>query len=119
MKYLLILCFLIQSAFAIDVTPIEKGAPAPEKGFFITAEALKEMRAINERKKLLEKENIQLKDLAVLNEARIENYKKLAEETQAQLRIEKTKGTFKGVGGFALGVLATSVAAYAAIKATR
>lgn len=119
MKLLLIILISISQCSAIDVVPIDKGAKAPSKGFFVDTENMKEFRKINEEKKLLKKENITLKDLSVINEQRIETYKKLSEESQKELSKEKTKGNFKGIGGFLVGVLAASVAAYAAIRASK
>jgi hypothetical protein len=118
MKYLIILLVSF-NCFAIDVTPIKKGEPAPKEGFFIDAENMKKLRKINEEKKLLEKENITLKDLAYVNEQRINTYKKLSLESEKMFVREKTKGSFKGVGGFLIGVAATSLAAYAAIRISR
>lgn len=119
MKLLLIILLSISSCFAIDITPLKKGEPAPAQGFFVDSANMKELRKINEQKKLLERENVTLKDLGEINEQRIGTYKKLAQESEKQLIREKTKGTFKGIGGFILGVAATSVAAYAAIRFTR
>ena len=116
MKLLLIILLSISNCFAIDVTPIKKGEPAPANGFFIDQPNIKKMRKINEDKKVLERKVTKLEDLAVINEQRVETYKKLSRESEDQLRWEKTKGNFKGVGGFLVGVLATSLAAYAAIR---
>ncbi len=119
MKLIIVLLFSISTCFALDVTPIKKGEQAPSNGFFVTTESMKELRKINEEKKILEKENITLKDLSVINEKRIETYKKYAEESHKQASWERTKGSFKGAGGFILGVLATSLAAYAAIQVSK
>jgi len=116
MKLLLIILLSISNCFAIDVTPIKKGEPAPANGFFIDQPNIKKMRKINEDKKVLERKVTKLEDLAVINEQRVETYKKLSQESEDQLIWEKTKGNFKGVGGFLVGVLATSLAAYAAIR---
>lgn len=118
MKLLLIFFVTISQCFAIDVTPIKKGESAPQDGFFVDAENMKALRKINEEKKILTKENIKLKDLALINEQRIDTYKEFAKKAEDHASWEKTKGNFKGMGGFIIGVLATSVAAYAAIKAT-
>ena len=119
MKLLLIFLISISQCYAIDVTPIKKGAPAPKDGFFVDSENMKEFRKINEDKKVLERKVIKLEDLAVINEQRVETYKKLSQESEDQLRWEKTKGNAKGIGGFLIGVLATSVAAYAAIRISK
>ena len=79
---------------------------------------MKELREINERKKLLEKENLTLKDIRVIQSEQISNYKEIEKELHKQVRKEKFKSDVKGIGGFVLGVLATSLAAYAAIKVT-
>lgn len=119
MKFLLVLLTSINLCFALDVTPVKKGDPSPSDGFFVTTESMKKLRKINEEKKILEKENITLKDLSVINEKRIQTYKMYAEESHKQASWERTKGNFKGAGGFVLGVLATSLAAYAAIRVSK
>jgi hypothetical protein len=119
MKILLIFTFFLNYAYAIDVVPVKKGDTVQEDGFLVDPSGMKELRQINEDKKLLERKATKLEDLAVINEERIETYRKLSKETEDQLRWEKTKGNFKGIGGFVLGVLATSVAAYAAIRISK
>ena len=119
MRLLIVLLFCITQVFAIDVQPIKKGHKAPEDGFFVNPPNMKKLRKINEDKKILEKENLKLKDLSAIQDQQIDNYRELSKESQKELRKEKTKGNFKGIGGFVLGVLATSLAAYAAIRVTR
>lgn len=119
MKYLIVILICISQALAIDITPIEKGQPAPANGFFVDQENMKEFREINERKKLLEKENLTLKDIRVIQDEQIDNYKEIEKELYRQVRKEKFKSDIKGIGGFILGVAAASLAAYAAIKVTK
>ena len=119
MKLLLIFLLTLSQAFAIDVQPITKGSPAPDDGFFVDQPNMKKLRKINEEKKLLEKENIDLRELSIVHETRIDNYKQMNTEVEKELRWEKTKGSLSGVGGFILGVLATSLAAYAAMQASK
>lgn len=119
MKILLIFCLTISSAFAIDVNPIKKGEPAPRDGFFVDPENMKDLRQINEDKKRLEQQNLKLKDLSAVQNERIGLYKEEVKEQNKAIRKERTKGDIKGIGGFLLGVLATSVAAYAAIKVSK
>lgn len=116
MKILLIILLTINSATAIDITPIKKGEPAPANGFFVDKKNIKKFREINENKKLLEQENGKLKSLnqLAINETKI--YKENYQEANRQVRVEKFKSDLKGIGGFLLGVLATSAAAYAAIR---
>ena len=116
MKLILIILFTINTAFALDITPVKKGFIIQKEGFFIDKTNMKELRQINEDRKVLDRKVAKLEDLAVINEQRVEIYKKLSQESEDALRWEQTKGNFKGIGGFIIGVLATSIATYAAIK---
>jgi len=119
MKILIILLISISQCLAIDVTPIQKGEKAPANGFFLDTPNMKEVRQINEEKKVLKKENVTLKDLNSINESRVDTYRKLSEESEKALSWERTKGNGKGIVGFVVGVIATSVAAYAAIRVSK
>ena len=77
------------------------------------------MRKINEDKKLLEKKVLKLEDLAEVHKYRIELYKKETADLRDGLQKARFHGSLKGYGGFFLGVLATSAAAYAAIRSTK
>ena len=63
MKYLLIILLIINSAFAIDVTPVKKGDVVTKDGFFVDKDNMKKLRQNNEEKKLLEQKSLKLKDL--------------------------------------------------------
>ena len=119
MKLLLIILLTMSQAFAIDVTPVKKGDPSPKDGFFVDTENMKKFREINEKKKNLEKQVVTLEDLGVINEERIKIHKTMLSNTEREVSKERTKGNLKGLGGFILGVLATSVAAYAAIRVSK
>ena len=119
MKIILILLLTLSQVFALDVTPVKKGDPSPEDGFFVDAENMKKFREINEKKKNLEKQVVTLEDLGVINEERIKIHKTMLSNTEREVSKERTKGNLKGLGGFILGVLATSVAAYAAIRVSK
>lgn len=119
MKYLLIICLTLSNCFAIDVTPIKKGEAASKDGFFIDSENLKEMRQINEDKKVAESSNLLLQDLVNINEQRIEIYKNNQKLYEDALVKEKTKSDMKGIGGFILGILVTSGTFYIATKIVR
>jgi hypothetical protein len=80
---------------------------------------MKELRQINEEKKNLEKQKMNLEQLAVIQEQKAEIYKDQSLHLRKQVRKENFKGDLKGVTGFVLGVLGTSLAAYAAIKVVR
>ena len=63
---------LINTTFADEVTYIKKGDPAPENGYFITVPHEKKFREQNEENKKLLSINLQLKDLSVQQEKRID-----------------------------------------------
>lgn len=119
MKLLLILLLTLNQCLAIDITPIKKGEKAANDGFIISKEDMKQLRQINEEKKLLESQNIKLKDLAAVRDQRVKLYKEEVEYNYKALQKERTKGKINGVLGFAIGVLATGFASYAAIQATK
>lgn len=119
MKVLLIFLISISQCFALDVTPIKKGDPAPQNGFFIDAENMQEMRKINEEKKLLNKENVTLKDLAIINESRISTYQEYVKKSSDDANWEKTKGTAKGIAGFLIGIGSAALAGYVMMKASK
>jgi len=119
MKLLMLLLFTITSTFAIDVVPVKKGDLAPKDGFFVDAENMKKFREINEKKKNLEKQVATLEELGRIQEHRISIYSEMLVNTEKELHKEKFKSNLKGIGGFVVGVLATSVAAYAAIRVSK
>ena len=67
----------------------------------------------------MERENLKLRDLIVIKEDQIKLYKQRYEAVETELTWQKTKGNFKGVGGFLIGVAATTAAAFAAAKLVR
>lgn len=72
MKTFIIAILLINTTFADEVTYIKKGDPAPENGYFITVPQEKKFREQNEENKKLVSINIQLKDLQLQQERRID-----------------------------------------------
>lgn len=72
MKLLIIAMLLINTTFANEVTYIKKGDPAPENGYFITILQEKKFREQNEENKKLVSINLQLKDLQLQQENRID-----------------------------------------------
>ena len=119
MKLLLIFLLSISQCLAINITPVKKGEPAPKDGFFVDKENMKKFREINEKKKNLEQQVATLEDLRVIDESRIKVHKNIINKADREIQKERTKGNLKGIGGFLLGVFATSVAAYAAIKVVK
>lgn len=116
----LLLCLCLTLSFpchAIDVEPIKKGDPAPATGFFVSQSEMKKLRKINEEKKLLEKENLKLKDLQVSYKRRLDLEKKYSDELSSSLASEKFVGNIKGIGGFLIGALLTGIVSYGTVKA--
>lgn len=117
---ILLFCLIsIADSVAIDIIPIKSGDKAPKDGFFVDRSNMDALMKINEDKKLLEQQNIRLKDLAIIKDDRIKLYQDETNLAYRDLQKERTKGDLKGVGGFFLGVLATGLASYVAIKTTK
>ena len=119
MKLLLILLLTISPVYAIEVTPIKKGEAAKVDGFIVSKDEMKKLREINEKKKLLEKENLSLKDLNVVNDRRVSLYGERYSAVERELTRERTKSNLKGIGGFVLGVVITGFIGYAAVRASK
>lgn len=115
--FLMCLALLFSSnCLAIDVEPIKKGDPAPSTGFFVSQSEMKKLRKINEEKKLLQQENLKLKDLQISYKRRLELEREYSSTLNKRLANERLSGVFKGMGGFLLGTLLTGLASYATIK---
>lgn len=111
MKLLIILLLTFQ-AFAIDVSPIKKDQPAPYDGFILDEANLKEMKTINEERKVLKKKVVTLEELGNIKDSKVKLYKEEADYYHKQAKKEESKSTWKIVGGILLGILATSAAGY-------
>lgn len=107
------------NTYAIDVTPVKRGDKVPKDGFFVDTNNMKKFRKINEDKKTLEKKVVKLEELSIIKDQRIEVYQEMNKNSERAVSSERAKGNLKGIGGFIIGVLATSVAAYAAIQVTK
>lgn len=98
---------------------VEEGAPAPFTGILVDAEQMEKFRALNERAKLLEEQTVQLEDLALVKDRKIELYQDEADMFRTKYRRQQFKTFWSNAGYFALGVLVTGLAAKAAIESTR
>ncbi len=116
MKYLLIFTLMITQLQAIEITPIKKGEVASYEGFLVSPAEMQKLRQINEEKKILEEQNIHLKDLQIVNEKRLGSYDEAYTKVSKDLRYEAFKGDLKGIGGFFIGVAVTTITAYAVTK---
>ena len=118
-KIIILICLTITQCFAIDITPIKKGDKASYDGFLISSEEMKKLRQINEEKKLLEQKSIKLQDLAIIKDQRIKLYQEEIEYNHKDLRKAQNMTRVSGVLGFLVGVAATGLASYVAIKVTK
>ena len=119
-QIVLALCLLVNvCSFANEIKAVKKGDTVPFDGYVITVEFEKNLRQINETNKLLEAKNVTLEQLSVVNDKRADHYRKEAEKAVSEAQSEQLMGSVKGGLGFVFGVLATSLAAYAAITVVR
>jgi hypothetical protein len=118
MKILLIL-LLTFNCFAQQMVKLDEGQKAPFAGILSDSEQMKTFRKTNEELKLTKKQNITLKELAVVQERQAKLYKEESDAYRTQLRREQVKSFWAKVGYFALGVLVTGLAAKTAIEASR
>lgn len=118
MKSILLL-ILVPSITLADMQVLKKGDSASFDGVLIDAEQMKQFRQINEEKKLLEKENLKLKDLGIINDQRIDLYKEHVKQVTEDLSSSERRAFWQSVGTFALGVVVTGFAAKVAIESTR
>jgi lysyl-tRNA synthetase class II len=104
MKLLLVLIFLVNTAFAQDAALLDKGDSAPFKGVLLTTErATEAMKA--------EKANLVLKDLQVAQEELTEYHRDSARKARNELTKTQVRGYMNVIGAFVLGVLVTGFAA--------
>jgi len=118
MKYLLIVLLIMQTSHA-DMAALKKGDSAPFDGIISDAAQMKEFRQINEEKKLLELQNLKLKDLSAVQDERVELYKRQASSLNDEIGKAESRSFWKSIGYFTLGVLVTGLAAKVAIESTR
>lgn len=120
MRLLLLMFFLLAYELSYaELIPLKKGDTAPYNGILVDAPQMKEFRQINEEKKLLELENLKLKDLSLINDQKVGLYRNQTEALSKELVRSERKAFWQSVGTFALGVIVTGFAAKVAIEATR
>jgi hypothetical protein len=104
MKLLLILIFLVNTAFAQDAIIIQEGEVAEFTGILMSRErATEALRA--------EKANLVLKDLQVAQEELTEYHRQAARAARTELTKSQVKGYMHVIGAFILGVVVTGFAA--------
>lgn len=112
MKILILLLFTLNITFAQQIAPIKTGERALHDGFLVDKK-FAELATANDKKVDILEKKVELQDLRInVTEEQAKFYKDKAKK-------EEARSTWKGIGGFVLGVLATSLASYAAIKATK
>ena len=111
MKFIIL--FLISlSCLAQDAISIKQGEIAPFSGNLIKTERLEEFYKSHKKLPLLEAQ-------IELERQRLELYKDRVRSTEKELTRAKTKAYLGTIGGFALGVIITSIAARAALESVR
>ena len=118
MSRLMVLCLLCNISYA-EMVIVKKGDPAPFEGILVDGAQMKEFRQINEDKKNLELQNLKLKDLALVQDERVDLYRKQSESLNSELSKSESRSFWKSVGYFTLGVVVTGFAAKVAIESTR
>ena len=119
MKTLFATILSINLVLAQSMIVLKKDQPAPFDGVLSDSAQMKEFRQINETNKLLDKQVLELKDLSLLKDEKIEIYKSSLEQANTKLEKNEKYTFWSNIGYFALGVIVTGVAAKAAIEATR
>jgi len=118
MKYLMF-ALLSFSVLANDMVILKKGDQAPFDGILSNQEQMAKFRKTDEQNKLLEQQNIKLKDLADISDQRIELYKQEVKTVREDLSSSQRKTFWSSVGFFALGAVITGLCAKVAIESTR
>lgn len=124
MRLVLILSLLWNTAFAEcskNVEFFKEGQPLTAKcdGFYVKKDLMNELKNNDEVLKLKEKEIQNLKDISLRQEQMTQFYKDRTVTLGKELDKSESRSFWKGVGMFALGVLVTGAASYAAIQATK
>jgi hypothetical protein len=88
-------------------------------GYYVKKELMSELKNTDEALKISEKQIIKLKDLQVREVEIKEYYKSRSEDLQKELTKKENRSNLKAIGAFALGVIITSISAYATIRAVR
>jgi hypothetical protein len=110
MKILILaITILLSSNIAFSAQVLDEGEKAPHKGVLFTMEEEKELRKTKEKVVKLEDLTVRQEDLIKIQDQRIDNYKRYAEENRPLTGWEK-------IMWFSLGVIATSASMYGAAK---
>lgn len=88
----------------------------PEKGYFVNEANMAELIRIQKQKENLEKQVITLEKLGQIKDQQIDLLQRNVDEQRKARYKEQLWANFSGVAGFTLGVVLSSVAAYATIK---
>lgn len=123
MKYLLLFIFTfnVLAECSKNVQSVKKGESITAQcdGFFVKHELMNELKNNDEILKLKEKEIQNLKDIGFRQEQVTGFYKERSQYLSDEIRRSERRSFWQGVGMFALGVLVTGAASYAAIQATK
>jgi hypothetical protein len=121
MKYLLILLFSVNT-YANECPKLDTlnaGDKAPCVGFFVSQPTMNQIAKDKEELVLVRQQVLTLKELRAVDSDILKVEKDRLQTANNELKKEQFKGNAKSIGAFVLGVLATSLAAYAAIQASK
>lgn len=117
---ILSICLVLSTVtFSKEMAVLKKGDAAPFDGVLSDSEQMKEFRQINEENKLLKLENLKLSDLSAIQGKKEDLYKLDIDNKQSQIVRLERREVWLTAGAFLIGVIATSIAAKAAIESTR
>lgn len=108
-KIIILLTSILLTCSAYSVEHVKPGDTVVKEGFIFTTDEEKELRANDQRRKLLEALSVKYEDKMELQEYRLDLYKEYTKDTRPMTKWQK-------VGYFAIGVLTTSAALYMASK---
>lgn len=98
---------------------INTGDKAPCAGFFVSQPAMNQIAKDKEELVLVRQQVLTLKELRAVDSDILKVEKDRLQTASNELKKEQFKGNAKSIGAFVLGVLATSLAAYAAIQSSK
>ena len=116
MRILFIVIVSLNLCHAQDIAPIRQGEPAPFDGYVIDKSMEKKVRQIKEDHKKQKELNVKMEELGVIQQSQVTVYKEQLTTLEKDNSTLRTNNNLSSIVYFGLGVLATSLAAYGAMK---
>lgn len=117
LSWLIISCFLVNSALADDAKYLEQGKPAPFTGYLITSEKAEKIRLMDIDLTTERRVNSALKDENAFLTQRLENSKTHIQHLQSE--VARKDDFWVKTGYFIAGALVTGLIAYGTVRAIR